>query len=239
MYYARDYRSMARQSLTGKWGLSIVACLISLILGGLYSNNQIKFTYNSNSGGYVEVFGVPVTEPTLSGGLFAFASAAILGIGLVALLQFVIGGAIQLGTNLYFLKLGQNMKAELSDLFYYFRYILKAFGLRFVTAIFVMLWSLLLIIPGIIAGYRYALAPYILAENPEMGILEAIDQSKQMMIGYKLSLFCLQFSFIGWAILCAFTLGLGTLVLNPYTQMATTHFYLVRKNDYFRNSASI
>ena len=82
------------------------------------------------------------------------------------------------------------------------------------------------IIPGFIATYRYAMAPYIMAEHPEMGIMEAIEASKQMMDGNKWSLFCLDFSFIGWMILSACTFGIGDLFLNPYTHMATAHFYL-------------
>ena len=59
-----------------------------------------------------------------------------------------------------------------------------------------------------------------------MGIMEAIEASKQMMDGNKWALFCLDFSFIGWALLSACTLGIGDLFLNPYTRMATAHFYL-------------
>ena len=66
---------------------------------------------------------------------------------------------------------------------------------------------MLFIIPGLIATYRYAMAPYIMAEHPEMGIMEAIEASKQMMDGNKWSLFCLDFSFIGWMILSVLTSG--------------------------------
>ena len=65
-----------------------------------------------------------------------------------------------------------------------------------------------------------------MAEHSEMGIMEAIEASKQMMDGNKWSLFCLDFSFIGWMILSACTFGIGDLFLNPYTHMATAHFYL-------------
>ena len=66
---------------------------------------------------------------------------------------------------------------------------------------------------------------YILAENPELSASEAISRSKQMMDGNKWRLFCLQFSFIGWSILCAFTLGIGNLWLTPYKQAARAAFY--------------
>ena len=88
-----------------------------------------------------------------------------------------------------------------------------------------LLWSLLLIIPGIIAGYSYAMTGYILAENPELTASEAIARSKEMMAGNRFRLFCLHFSFIGWEILCTLTLGIGNLWLRPYKQAAEAAFY--------------
>ena len=91
--------------------------------------------------------------------------------------------------------------------------------------IFVVLWSLLLVIPGIIASYSYAMAPYILYENPGMRPMAAIKASKELMRGNKWRLFCLQFSFIGWALLCALTAGIGNLWLHPYQETAQASFY--------------
>ena len=86
-------------------------------------------------------------------------------------------------------------------------------------------WALLFIIPGLIAAYRYQLTGYILAENPEMGANDAITRSKELMKGNKWRLFCLDFSFIGWDILSAFTLGIGDLWLTPYRSAAAAAFY--------------
>lgn len=66
---------------------------------------------------------------------------------------------------------------------------------------------------------------YILAEHPELTASEAIAQSKAMMEGNRWRLFCLQFSFIGWDILCALTLGIGNLALRPYRHAAEAAFY--------------
>ena len=87
------------------------------------------------------------------------------------------------------------------------------------------MWSLLLIIPGIIARYSYAMTGYILAEHPELTADEAITSSKAMMEGNRFRLFCLELSFIGWGILCAFTFGIGNLWLRPYKQTAIAAFY--------------
>ena len=102
----------------------------------------------------------------------------------------------------------------------------RAFGLRFMTTLLTFLWSLLFIVPGIIASYRYALAPYLMAENPDMDVMEAIARSKELMDGNKGRLFCLQLSFIGWSLLCVLTLGIGYLWLAPYQNAAEAAFYL-------------
>ena len=96
---------------------------------------------------------------------------------------------------------------------------------RFLQSIYIILWSLLFIIPGIVASYSYAMTEYILAEDPELTATEAISRSKQMMYGNRWRLFCLEFSFIGWSILCSFTLGIGNLWLTPYKQAAIAAFY--------------
>ena len=92
-------------------------------------------------------------------------------------------------------------------------------------SIFTFLWSLLLVIPGIIKSYSYSMAGFIMSENPEMSAKEAMEVSMRMMKGNKWRLFCLQLSFIGWGILCVFTVGIGYLWLNPYMNAATAAFY--------------
>ena len=158
--------------------------------------------------------------------VLGFLTMAMMAAGFYALIRFVIGGAVELGVCAYFSKLALGENADVNDEFAYFKYFGKAFGLRLVTSVFVFLWSLLFVIPGLVAAYRYAMAPYIMAEHPEMGIMEAIEASKQMMDGNKWALFCLDISFIGWTLLSALTFGIGDLFLTPYTRTATAHFYM-------------
>ena len=87
------------------------------------------------------------------------------------------------------------------------------------------LWSILFIIPGIIATYNYALVPYIMAEDPETGAREAMNRSKALMYGNRWRLFCLHFSFIGWDLLSALSMGVGSLWLTPYKSAAFASFY--------------
>ena len=97
--------------------------------------------------------------------------------------------------------------------------------MQLLVSIYTFLWTLLFIIPGFIAAFSYAMTPYILEENPYMPINDAIRQSKEMMRGNKWRLFCLEISFIGWAILCLLTCGIGFLWLTPYYNAAICAFY--------------
>ena len=101
----------------------------------------------------------------------------------------------------------------------------KVILLQIVMGIFVFLWSLLLVIPGIIATYRYRFAMYNLVENPDLGILEAINLSKAQTYGYKWQLFVLDLSFLGWWILSGFTMGLLCIWLYPYYHLTDIAFY--------------
>ena len=91
--------------------------------------------------------------------------------------------------------------------------------------VYVFLWSMLLLIPGCIKAYSYAMTPYILKDNPEMKNNAAIEESMRMMDGHKLELFLLDLSFIGWAILSILTCCIGFLWLVPYMNMARVNFY--------------
>lgn len=94
-----------------------------------------------------------------------------------------------------------------------------------IIVIFTALWALLLVIPGIIAFYRYRMTMYIIHDDPEVGILEAIRKSKQMMIGRKMELFLLDLSFLGWGLLCVITLGIAALYVVPYFVTTQAAFY--------------
>lgn len=91
--------------------------------------------------------------------------------------------------------------------------------------VFVFLWSLLFIIPGIIKALAYSMYPYIIAENPEIDAMEALRKSEEMMRGNKTRLFSLYLSFIGWFILTIFTFGIGMFFLLPYVQVSVANFY--------------
>lgn len=102
--------------------------------------------------------------------------------------------------------------------------------LGLLSNIFIFLWSLLLVIPGIIKFYSYSMAFYILNDNPEYDWKKCLDESTRMMRGNKWRLFCLHLSYIGWLIVGALCLGVGTLWVQAYIETATAAFYDDLKN---------
>ena len=227
MLKAADYRDRARASLNGKWGMGVLVCFLSALLGGMSVVSPVSVSYAGAQGGIViEFYGVPINTDYLSRGALELLMTAVGVAGVFTLVKFVVGSAVELGMRAYFSKQALGVDADVQDVFAYFKYFGKALGLRVIMQLFITLWTFLLIVPGIIAAYRYAMAPYIMAEHPEIGIMEALEQSKQMMDGNKWRLFCLEMSFFGWALLSALTCGIGQLFLNPYMQMAFAHFYM-------------
>lgn len=141
------------------------------------------------------------------------------------LVCLIIAGPMLVGFNRVFISLARRTKADVEQLFSGFNRFGTALGAYLLVSLFVVLWSLLLIIPGIIAGYAYAMTFLIIADDPSVTAIEAITKSKTMMRGRKWKLFCLSWRFFGWALLCILTLGIGYLWLGPYMQTAFAHFY--------------
>ena len=100
------------------------------------------------------------------------------------------------------------------------------------TTIFIGLWSLLLIIPGIVAAYKYSMVNYVMIDNPELGVMGSIRRSKEIMRGHKLDYFILHLSFIGWIILSVLTFGILLLYVSPYVSVTEANFYNSIKDNH-------
>ncbi|WP_052085849.1 DUF975 family protein [Clostridium sp. HMP27] len=142
-----------------------------------------------------------------------------------AILNFLLLGPLVLGLSSCFLKIVRNEVLKIENMFDGFKNFGSGFLLQLLMSLFIFLWTLLFIIPGIIAIYRYSMAFYILSDNPEIGAMAALDRSKEMMKGFKWKLFCMYLSFIGWALLCVLTAGIGLLWLIPYINTSIANFY--------------
>lgn len=191
-----NYKNRALSALENKWGNFV---LITFVYGFIIGITQI-----------------------LSG---EKDSPAILH--LIGLVLFILALPLTWGYQTLFLGAVRGGDATAKDMFegYNKELFSRVLTTTLLYYVYVFLWSLLLLIPGCIKSYSYAMTPYILKDNPEMKNNAAIEESMRMMDGHKLELFLLDLSFIGWAILSILTCCIGFLWLVPYMNMARVNFY--------------
>ncbi len=136
------------------------------------------------------------------------------------------------GYSVYHLGFVRNTDLSFERLFDGYKDFTRIFLTILLVYLYTILWSLLLLVPGIIKSYSYAMTYFILKDEPELKNNGAIEKSMKMMEGHKMELFLLDLSFIGWALLSILTLGLGILLLYPYWLTARAHFYEDLKKEY-------
>ena len=193
--------AQALKSLKEKWGIAIGAWFVFVIL----TEFQLGWEWQGNDGGDYKV-----------------------GLKIIGL---IIGGPLSLGYTTLILLISRKQEPNFSILFSGFKRFGTSLAAYLLMCIFIILWTLLLIIPGIIAYFRYSQVWFILSEDENIGPLEAISKSKEMMVGNKWKLFCLYCRFIGWFILCIVTLGFAGLYVGPYFSQSCANFYNDLIND--------
>lgn len=205
---AKDYRERAWFALNGKWGtMALCAFISSIILGACGSFSVVSRFDNS---------------------LFVAMFSFIGSIG-----SLLLGGPFAYGAALLSLNVARGAAINTEQLFAGFKNYGKTLALYIINSIFVALWSLLLIVPGIIKAISYSMSYYILIDQPELDANDARKQSMALMEGHKWKYFCLQLSFIGWLLLCLLTLGILSFWVTPYINTANAEFYqsLIAPND--------
>lgn len=209
---SRNIRETARSYLSGYWKKSVLALFI------FYAILRIPVICYET---------LIVKKPMDTGEVLDIADRSFdfdMMMGPVSsVYTFIMTAVFTLGIAMFFLSLVRGVKVNVSDVFDGFEYFFKALGLFFMVSLFVVLWSLLFIVPGIIAALRYSQAFFILSDNPEMNIMDCINESKKRMMGNKTKFFCLGLSFIGWSILAGLPTG---IVSGSLSYMQTTDPFL-------------
>ncbi len=144
---------------------------------------------------------------------------------IVAVVAIIASALLTLGEVSFSLKVARNKEVKWTELFSKTSLWLTFIIASLLVGLFTTLWTLLLIIPGFIAVFKYSMVNYILVDEPEIGALEAISKSKEMMDGHKLDLFILRLSFLGWILLGLLTFGILYIWLVPYMNVTTVKFY--------------
>ena len=153
----------------------------------------------------------------------SFLANLIPGVGLAV--SIIVTPAFALSTIRIYLMVVRGGTPEVKNCFDGFDDFFSAFKVTLLVGIYTFLWSLLFIIPGIVKGYSYSMAMFVLADNKGKSARECIAESKAMMEGHKMELFVLDLSFIGWYLLCSLTCGLAALYVAPLLNTAHANFY--------------
>ena len=194
-------REIARNALRGYWKPMFIAVLIFYLLTSGVSLG-LSYIFNYDPSDIYADIGLPTN------GYVHYPSVDYGG----SLYDFIVGGAFTLGFMMLLLTFFRTKKIDYSLNFEGFSFFGKAFLLQLLIWVKIFLWTLLFVIPGIIAYYRYSQAFYILADNPDYSITQCVEESKRLMQGNKMRMFCLQLSFIGWALLAAIPSSLIALL---------------------------
>jgi len=145
----------------------------------------------------------------------------------------ILSGPLALGVVNFYMKIEAGKDAEIVTLAEGFKDFKRTFIFNFMSTLFIVLWTILLIVPGIIASIRYSMGYYLMAEDSDLDAMEAIRLSSKIMEGHKMEFLRMGFSFLGWFLLSIITFGLGFLYTIPYYQMTKLNFYRQINTDNF------
>lgn len=209
-----ELRAQARERLEGQWGTFVLMTFLMLVI-------QTILQIPGYIGSLLEILSPENVLASLS-----FSNISNI-LSLLAL-------PLSWGLTVSLLRNHREESVDLENLFDGFRggRYTRVFCALFLVNLFTFLWALLLIIPGIMKAFSYALTPYILLDEPELTARQAITRSCEIMQGRRWKLFCLYLSFIGWGILSLLTFGIGFLWLVPYMNASIAAFYEDARAEY-------
>ena len=211
-----EAREVVRSAKVSAYLFTLLALVLTLLLNGasdyMTMDDMWAYDYSLRTGLDLSFLALHPSYPTI----------LVLFVSVVASLTGTVLGA---GEVLYHLGVRRGEEMPYTTLFDGFSFAGKIILLSIVQYIFVFLWTLLFIVPGIVAAYRYRFAILNLCENPEIGVMEAINMSKAQTAGFKWQLFVLDLSFIGWALLASLTLGILNIWLLPYIAQSNIAFF--------------
>ena len=227
MLRSKELRAKAWESLKGKYWMAFAVVVVTGLIGSV---GEAFVAFGQNLSEVLGLVDPAEMDSTMALGALVLNGVVIISSIIGAVLSIFVTNAITVGVNNYFIK-NTYSKPAFADAFSGFRVKYgRNIGTLLLVGIKTVLWTCLFIVPGIIKSFEYAIIPYILADDAEISSADAFKKAKQMMNGNKWRLFKLEFSFIGWAILCVLTLGVGTFFLIPYLNAATAEFYVELKN---------
>jgi uncharacterized membrane protein len=221
-----EFRRRARMMLGRRyWEAFAVSLVAGILMGGL----NVAYRISGNLEQHAGIVAIPHLHP----GLFLLLISIFNAIWILSVAYTIfISNAVEVGESRFFISTYFNA-GEFADTFCTFknRHYMKIIGSMAWRLLFLTLWTLLFIIPGIVKYYAYYMVPYILAENPDIGYQQALKLSMCMTDGSKGEIFILELSFLGWYLLGILCLGVGALFVRPYHKAAMTAMYLTMRDN--------
>lgn len=238
MWTREELKYRAKNILRGNyWKAFLVSLVITLVAEGTGGSSGRAEGSRVPSNGVSILNHFNINFGVILAVIFGLAAAFIVT---ALLLDILVFNPLEVGGRRFFVRSAQYLDSRRC-----FRYAfdgqnyLGIVGTMAVRNIFLFLWTLLLIIPGIVKSYAYRMVPYILADNPNIGTMRAIELSNRMTYGHKLDMFILDLSFIGWYILGALCFGIGIFFVKPYEHATNAELYLtLRQNAIERGDCS-
>ena len=220
MWTRLEFKANAKIALSRYYWVAVAVCLINSVISSAFVS-----VYN-----FVNIIGTTIIE--ISQNSYGQASQGTFNYLLVFLyivciiFAIFVATPLSVGLSRYFME-SRTQRSDIGTLFYAFkngRYS-KILKVTFIWTIKIFLWSLLLIIPGIIKTYEYCFVPYILAENPDLETKRYFEISKAMTNNEKAKIFVMWLSFIGWILLGMLLCGIGTIFVVPYFYATYAEMY--------------
>ena len=235
MWNRAQLKQSAKNVLQRNYWMAFLVSLVAGLLsgssgsaGGASGGSGSSFAEQAVSGGQIDLITASVFTLIV---ILAAAAAMLIGLAFA----FFISGPVQIGKSRYYLE-SREQKSSFGRLFFTFSHsYMNSAAAMFVTNLFIGLWSLLFIIPGIVKGLAWSQVPYLLAENPGMTGKRARELSDRMTDGHKWDIFVLQLSFLGWILLGCLACGVGTLFVAPYCEATYAELYATLRGNALTN----
>lgn len=234
-----EVKNDAKKALSGQWGIAIIAVLIVLILTGIADgiDSCLNFKYTMEHGGIEKLY-ENISVALNSGDNLLF-SAINNGyktptwLQAFSLIELFLTIPLSVGLAVFFVRMNRGCRVELENLFSKYKICIKCVLLFVYRYVLLFIQFIFFVIPGVVAYYSYAMSDYILVDDEDISIPDAIRVSKEMMYGHRMELFITQLSFLGWMLLSICTFGLAYIIyVGPYYQASIAAFYDRVKADY-------
>ncbi|MCR4948320.1 MAG: DUF975 family protein [Treponema sp.] len=218
MFERKKYKKFAITQLSGRWTVPVLITLLISIISIVFS---LPSTLSLVNNGYFQA----VLQQDLIG-IQEASEAASRSSFLTSIIQMIVAAILEVAALNVYLKMSRSPEpVTFGDFIEGLNNWARATLAILWQFLWILLWSFLFIIPGIIKAFAYSQTLYIVAEYKEVSVTKAMNISKVITRGHKWDIFVMYLSFIGWDILCIFTLGIGTLWLTPYKNMTYINAY--------------